>query len=293
MNGFRKLLYKIPSNLVTIETLVKEANLSNDILANMKKGGLKHIPIFKEKIEIILQQTLSKIDFSKIKGIVIAQSVPFKIDLKLERKIPITTISGQPCAITHLGIELANEWQKNIKQDILLVAIDKPLSIDKRLYFNSAMGDIILVGVLSNKNVKHKILSSYVDSYIFADNGEYSDIQDINRFRENNPLLIRENIINNLKKIDLELNDIDYIFPHTPYLQIWDIMAKVLNYPREQIFTKYIDKTGHLNSNDSFFHYLKAIENGIITKGNKVLLVNNGFGGSRGSTIIEYIGGQK
>jgi len=286
--GFRELLYKMPTNVVAIDDLIKEANMSNNILENMKNGGLKYIPIFKENIKNILKKLLLKIDFSKIGGIIVAQSVPFKIDLDIN--IPTTTISGQPCAIMHLGIELAKKWQQDIKQDILLIGIDKQLSTDKRLYFNSAMGDIIIIGVLSNQNIKHKILSSYVDSYIFAYNGELSKNEDIIKFRENNPLLIRENIFNNLKRCNLDLKDIKYIFPHTPYLQIWDIMAKLLRYSREKIMTNYINQTGHLNSNDSFYHYLKSAEDGIVKKGDKVLLINNGFGGSRGSTIIEYRG---
>ena len=88
----------------------------------------------------------------------------------------------------------------------------------------------------------------------------------------------------------LDLNDIKYIFPHTPYTQIWDIMAKILDYPRERIWTNYIEETGHLNSNDSFYHYLKAIEQRIVKKDDVVLLLNNGFGGSRGSTILKYKG---
>jgi len=286
--GFKDLICRIPQQSVHIEKLVKEAKLPNEILENMKNGGLEYIPIFKEDRVSVLKDTLKNIDLSNVGGAIIAQSIYFKIDIDFN--IPVTTISGQPCAITHLGIDLALQWHKEIKKDILLIGIDKSQSIDKRLYFNSAMGDVIIIGIVSNQNIKHKILSTYTHSYIFADNGEFSNIDDINKFRENNPLLIRENILTNLKNANLKLTDIKYIFPHTPYLQIWDLMSKVLNYPRERIWTKYISQTGHLNSNDSFYHYLKAIENKIIQKGDKVLLINNGFGGSRGSSILEYGG---
>ncbi len=284
--GFKNLIYKIPKQLVHIEKLAKEAKLSDEVLENMKNGGLEYIPIFQADRITILKEVLKSFDLSNIGSVIVAQSIPFAIDLDLN--IPITTISGQPCAITHLGINLALQWHKEIKKDILLIGIDKIQSIDERLYFNSAMGDVIILGIISNQDIKHKILSTYTHSYIFADNGEFSNSSDIQKFRENNPLLIRENIFRNLKKANLKLIDIKYIFPHTPYLQIWDLMSKVLNYPREQIWTHYINQTGHLNSNDSFFHYLKAIENKIVQKGDKVLLINNGFGGSRGSTILEY-----
>ena len=284
--GFKNLIYRIPQQLVHIEKLVKEAKLPNEVLENMKNGGLEYIPIFQEDRVHILKDALKNLDLSNVGGAVIAQSIPFKIDIDFD--IPVTTISGQPCVITHLGINLALQWYKEIKKDILLIGIDKSQSINERLYFNSAMGDVIIIGVVSNQNIKHKILSTHTHSYIFADNGEFSNSDDINKFRENNPLLIRENILTNLKKANLKLTDIKHIFPHTPYLQIWDLMSKVLNYPRERIWTNYINQTGHLNSNDSFFHYLKAIENNIIQKGDKVLLINNGFGGSRGSSILEY-----
>jgi len=286
--GLKKLIYNMPKNIVHIDTLLEYSDISNEILQNMKRGGLEYIPISKRDNIFLLQELLENFDLYTIGGVIIAQSVPFKLDIDFP--FPKTTISGQPCAITHLAIDLATQWCKDIKKDILIIGIDKNLSINKRLYFNSAMGDIVIIGVISQKNIIHKILSIYSDSYIFADEGEFSEEKDILNFREHNPLLIRENIFNNLQKANLSLEDIKYIFPHTPYLQIWDIMAKVLRYPREKIWTKYINRTGHLNSNDSFFHYLKAIEENIVKKGDIVLLINNGFGGSRGSTIIKYRG---
>jgi len=288
--GFKDLTYALPDNLVSIENLLKETSLSNEILENMRSGGLRYIPISTVPIETLIQEAYSKINIvnSNIKGVIYAQSVPFKVDLFPH--IPSTTISGQPCAVLHTALKFSLDWSEKIERDILIIGADRIGSIDERLYFNSAMGDVAIVGVIGNKDILHQILSTHIDSYIFADDGELSKESDIVKFRENNPLLIRENILTNLSKMNMSLKDIKYIFPHTPYLGIWDVMSTVLKYSREKIITKYIDKTGHLNSNDSFFHYLKAIEEGLVKKNDNVLLINSGFGGTRGSTIIKYMG---
>jgi len=287
--GFKQLEYAIPKNIVSIEDLVKDANLSNEILVNMKNGGLKFIPISIENIDILIKEAISKLNSNKLwGGVIYAQSIPFKINLF--PNTPSTTISGQPCSILHTALKFSLDWSRSSNKDILLIGADKVVSINERLYFNSAMGDVAIVGVIGNENILHQVLSIHIDSYIFADNGELSKKSDIVKFRENNPLLIRENIMTNLSKVNIKLKDIKFIFPHTPYLGIWDLMSKVLRYPRERIITKYINKTGHLNSNDSFFHYLRAIEDGFVKKDDTVLLINSGFGGTRGSTIMRYKG---
>ncbi len=287
--GFKQLEYAIPNNLVNIENLVKESNLSDDILTNMKNGGLEYIPI-SNNIKSLIKEAISKLELenSSLGGVIYSQSLPFKINIFPD--IPSVTVSGQPCAILHTALELSLNWSKNINKDILIIGADRIVSVEERLYFNSAMGDVAVVGIVNQKDIIHQVLSTHSDSYIFADNGELSEERDILKFREHNPFLIRENIETNLKKADLKLKDIKFIFPHTPYLKIWDLMAIVLNYPREQIVSKYINKTGHLNSNDSFYHYLKAIEDDLIKKNDTVLLINSGFGGTRGSTVIRYKG---
>lgn len=292
--GFQKLEYTLPTDLLHIEELVKEANLSDEILSNMKNGGLEYIPISKEKINVLIEETVEKLKIfdkkNEIDIIIYAQSIPFKIDIF--KDIPSITVSGQPCAILHTALKLASTYLNTINSNksILIIGADKVVSTDERLFFNSAMGDIAIAGLFSKVKIIHQVLSIHVDSYIFATNGELSKETEIANFRENNPILIRNNIETNLQKSNLKLKDIKYIFPHTPYLKIWDLMATVLKYPRESIITNYLNKTGHLNSNDSFFHYLKAIEDKIVKAGDIVLLINPGFGGTRGSTIIQYNG---
>jgi 3-oxoacyl-[acyl-carrier-protein] synthase-3 len=287
MYGLKELNFTLPSNTISIDTIAKEIDLDKEILQNIKNGGLKTIP-FCSDIYSLIEKSFLKIDLTDIKGVIYASSVDFEIKHDLD--IEFCKIGGEPCAVLHLALKLAQNWAKKVNGDILVMGVDKPLSLNKRVYFNSVNGDIVITAIVSNKNVQHQIISSYTDSYIFADNGEKSKQNDIIKFRENNPLLIRENIYTNLKKANLDLNDIKYIFPHTPYIQIWDIIAKILNFPRERIWTNYIEETGHLNSNDSFYHYLKAIEQRIVKKDDIVLLLNNGFGGSRGSTILKYKG---
>jgi len=146
--GFKDLTYALPNNLVSIENLLKETSLSNETLENMRHGGLRYIPISTVPIETLIQEAYSKINIvnSNIKGVIYAQSVPFKVDLFPH--IPSTTISGQPCAILHTALKFSLDWSEKIKRDILIIGADRIGSIDERLYFNSAMGDVVIVGVI-------------------------------------------------------------------------------------------------------------------------------------------------
>ncbi|WP_371821593.1 3-oxoacyl-[acyl-carrier-protein] synthase III C-terminal domain-containing protein [Catellatospora sp. IY07-71] len=67
---------------------------------------------------------------------------------------------------------------------------------------------------------------------------------------------------------------------------MWDTVANLLRYPRERIVTDFIRHTGHLSSNDTFVHYHRARMDRRVDDGDLVLLVNPGFGGSQGCTLI-------
>jgi 3-oxoacyl-[acyl-carrier-protein] synthase-3 len=67
---------------------------------------------------------------------------------------------------------------------------------------------------------------------------------------------------------------------------IWDIVSELLRFPRSKIMTDYIEDTGHLNSNDSFVHYARAVTDSRLRPGDIALLVNPGFGGTRGCTAL-------
>jgi len=304
--GFEELTYEMPSNLVDVDTLIRDAGYGDEMVARVKSGGLRRVPVASGKplTELInlsirkLGRTIPSLS-SKVKGIILAHSIPFLapshipfINLCLQgsdlENIPSIGVSGQPCAVIHLAVQLAGFWLEKIPDDmgILVIGADQAYSPEERIFFGSAMGDVSLAGLVTKNSLQNRVLASFVHSEIIAYEGELSPEADIAHFRKLNPLFIRYAIESCLQRGGVNLNDLSYIIPHTPYTMIWDVIAELLRYPRERILTDYISETGHLNSNDSFVHYTRATVEGKIKSGDLALLVNPGFGGTRGCTLI-------
>ncbi|WP_163211861.1 3-oxoacyl-[acyl-carrier-protein] synthase III C-terminal domain-containing protein [Bacteroides sp. 519] len=280
---------------------------NQELLKKIQAGGISKIPasndvLLTELIKKTITDFLSKYKVQKkcIKKIYIAHSLPFLSpstfsffehsfsDLGLEN-IPRAAISGQPCAILHFCVYLAglqlNKLELN--DSILVIGADKAFSNGERIFFNSAMGDSVFIGLITKNTKDNLILSSYIHTKVVAYQGENSDKNQIDDFRAANPSFIRMAIENALQKAKLNIQDIKYIIPHTPYTQIWDTISALMHIPIDKFLINYISETGHLNSNDSFIHYTRATNEKLINKNDIVLLINPAFGGTRGVTIIK------
>jgi 3-oxoacyl-[acyl-carrier-protein] synthase III len=235
----------------------------------------------------------------RIGAVVFAHSVPTLapdatpfLDLCLSSQPPLAVpriaVGGQPCSILHMAVQLAGAWLEELDEGsgVLLLGADRAYSASERVFFRSAMGDSAVAGLVTLDARNNHILASISDSEIIAVAGELSPEPEINRFRNSNPLRIRQIIHACLAKAHVSLNQVAFIVPHTPYLSIWDMMAKLLPFPRHRILTDYIGDTGHLNSNDSFVHYVRAVHERKIISGDLALLINPGFGGTRGCTLV-------
>jgi len=304
--GFKYMEYNLPS-LISVEDIIGKLNYSSNMLNKIKEGGLLKIPannniLLTNLIRDAVVNILTKEDSlqKKIKNIYLAHSLPFLSSANFPffehcfkglgfENIPKIALSGQPCSILHFatylsGLELDN-YGKN--EGVLIIGADKAYSNKERVFFNSAMGDAVFVGFLTKNIENNQILTSYTHTNIIAYNGEKSDNEQIDKYRATNPSLIRLAIETALKQANLSINDIKYIVPHTPYNQIWDSIAILMKISRRKFLTNYISETGHLNSNDSFIHYIRAVRENLISKGEIALLINPGFGGTRGITIIK------
>jgi 3-oxoacyl-[acyl-carrier-protein] synthase-3 len=169
---------------------------------------------------------------------------------------------------------------------VIVLGADRAQHPAERFFFGSVMGDAAIALAMGRRSSRLRVLNISQHSEILATEGELSDQDAIQRFRERNPLLIRHIILRCIEEVGYTLDDVAAIVPHTPYTMIWDVMASLLDYPREAILTEDIGVTGHMNSNDSMVHLLRAIERGRLLTGDLVVLINPGFGGTRGCTLI-------
>lgn len=222
--------------------------------------------------------------------IYIAHSLPFikgfrGWELNDYFKVPILYLSGLPCAITHMAVKSAvAQIEKGRYDRILVFGADKAYSDCERNFFGTIMGDAVVGMMLERGEGLHEVVACWLDTVLFASEGENSDQGSIQKYRETLPLLLRDAYRNCLNKGGL--NAVDFIAPHTSGREIWDVFAGMVHIKRARILDDNIIRTGHFNSNDSFYHYFTHCEDETIGSGKTAMLINPGFGGTRGCTIL-------
>ncbi len=304
--GFDYMDYYLP-DLIGIKHVIESADYSEETYNKISSNGLFKVPaqndlLLTEMINMaVLKFLKNKSNIANnIKYVFLAHSLPFLSapDFPFFDKcfnntelmnIPNIAISGQPCSILHFATQLACLKLVDLapNDSILLIGADKAYSHNERVFFNTIMGDAVFISLVVNNPTNNQIISSQTDTNIIAYNGENSEKEQIERFRASNPSFIRSAILNILKNTDLEIGEVKYIIPHTPNLEIWKTVSALMKIPQEKFLTNYITETGHLNSNDSFIHYIRAVNENIIKLNDYVLLINPGFGGTRGVTLIK------
>lgn len=254
-------------------------------------AGLSHVPIDNGRLlsDMILKCC------SQLKNqpdvVYIAHSIPIirrggDDSLSQAFNVPVFYLSGMPCAIMHETVKAAvNLVSQGKCRRIWVVGADKAYSDRERCFFGTVMGDSTVALAIEAASDQHLVLGSYVNTHVYAAYGENSKEEAISSYRTQTTLLLREAYKRCLYSAGVE--SVDYIAPHTPNHRVWDAFAEATGFDRSAIFDQGLADTGHMNSHDSYFHYLRACEQGLIKKGERVMLINPGFGGTQGCTLIQ------
>lgn len=306
-----KMIYVLPDKMCTTEEIVKEAGYGQDVADRIKQSGVYSVAMDNGTLlTTYINQALKKIKEevpdikNRVRHIVFVHSIPFLSPKNVDfarlcfmededfQRVPYFALSGQPCAIFHMGLQVSKYLlmasEGNGDEGVLLIGADKGYCSDDRIFFNTIMGDSVLGAFITENGEGIRILSSCSNSHIVGYAGENTPEDITVEFRKLNPLYIRNVMEACAGQAGLTLKDVKYVVPHSCNMQLWDSVAEISRFPRERILDRYLHSTGHLNSNDSFIHYLRGIRDGFIKRGDICILVNPGFGGTRGCTLLQF-----
>ncbi len=290
--------------LVSARDLAESAGLPAAELERMHQGGIRSIPVAQLPLPDLLRECLDDLaergwDPSRCRLAVFAHSLVLRDDemacatAAIRSRCPSLDaaplfLTGRPCSILHLALQVACAALEEPAEgrSVLLLGGDVAPTADDRFFFGSAMGDAMVGASLGRARTAGTVLAVANTAHVIASEGTASPEADIGRFRLENPSAIRDVLELALRRASLGWSDLDHVVPHTPYTHIWDAMAVLCGLPRERFLDRYIERTGHLNSNDVLVHYRTASEDGTIAPGQVVALVSPGFGGARGCTVV-------
>lgn len=288
MTVIKEFACELGSRIQKIEEIA--LNYPTAEIMHMHKIGLERIPTDNNRMLLEMIQVVCGKITRKPDCILIAHSLPFicrdgKAAESCWQNAPTYYLSGMPCAIMHKAVETASLLlEKGKYRSILVIGADKAYSYEERIFFGTIMGDGVVALLLEREEGPHQILASFVSSTIIAPDGENSSETDIAAFRSKNASLMRRAMEKCLQKSGLE--KVDYYVTHTSNREFWDNLAKLTGIPRETFLDSNIENTGHLNSHDSFYHYFYWCDKGVIQPGQTAMLINPGFGGTQGCTLL-------
>lgn len=290
MIGIRQCIYSLGKKQRTVSEIA--SHLTDQQCERMREIGLDKIPTDNElMLDDMIASVFSCLE-EKPERVYIAHSLPFiRTDsmtyYPCGSEYPTIYFSGLPCAIMHKTVELACRAMRNRRfQRVLVIGADKAYCDRERLFFGSAMGDGVVALLLEKGYLGDVIVQSHVSTTLIAPDGENSAPEVIARFRQSNPTLVRDGIKKCLQLA--ELDRVDHYVTHTSNREFWDVMAKLCKEPRSKFLDQNICNTGHMNSHDSFYHYFHWCKLGVIKPGETSLLINPGFGGTQGFTLIRH-----
>ena len=138
-------------------------------------------------------------------------------------------------------------------------------------------GDALTIGAADiNTPFSKEIINKY--RYISMNGGE------VLRFAVS---AIADSIKEVLKETGISMDDIKYIVPHQANVRIIQSAAKILHVDLEKFYIN-IDKYGNTSSASVPIALNEIYENGMIKKGDKLILVAFGGGLTYASTVIEW-----
>jgi 3-oxoacyl-[acyl-carrier-protein] synthase-3 len=91
-----------------------------------------------------------------------------------------------------------------------------------------------------------------------------------------------------LEGAGLELNDLRWIVPHNVSLRSWEILAKLLEFPMDKIWTQNIARVGHTVSCDHMINLVDMEREGALHEGDYLLLFTFGFGARWSAMVIQH-----
>ena len=100
--------------------------------------------------------------------------------------------------------------------------------------------------------------------------------------------IAQRTILECMDEAGLALSDIRWLVPHNVSRRSWEILARLLAFPEDRIWTKNIPRVGHTISCDHVVNLVDMAAEGALRPGDKLLLFTFGFGASWSCLVLEH-----
>lgn len=210
---------------------------------------------------------------------------------KLQRELGLLSakqiaISQQGCVGAAAFYDIAGSFfASNPEENIVLcIAADMlPPKTNREILFN-LVSDAASAWVLQRDSQKNRYVAHASISQPFYWDGDAASHQLLAAYFP----LAKKVVEQALARADLSMQDISAVIPHNVSRKSWELLAGILDYPKEQIFMSNISRVGHAISSDNTINLVDAEATGFLQPGKYYLVFNFGFGATWMAAIFQH-----
>ncbi|MFE6375617.1 3-oxoacyl-[acyl-carrier-protein] synthase III C-terminal domain-containing protein [Bacillus subtilis] len=310
MIGLEEVEFYVPSVRPSIYELQEQLGLSSSEMEQLTEyHKLHHIAVEKylsvhEMLEIAAKNLFSqcRVSTEEIGLILFTHSIPqicpflfdpisrIKETYGLEN-VPSFSIGQLNCASLDYLLFVCKQWllaRKDMK-GILFFSADKMFTQSFRYLKNSSvMGDAAVAGWVKKNATRNFILSSGIDVHATIYDGEASKEEEFNWFQRTFTMGLVKTFRQTLKKQNVPLDQLRYIFPSNVNTSTWGKVSRMLKLPAERFYFPTLSQVGHAHNADALLNYSHAVEYGMLKKGDFFATLTVGMGSTFGCTLFQH-----
>lgn len=197
---------------------------------------------------------------------------------------PVIGVAQLACSTFHSALRLARGLlaaEPDLRNVLCVVADRFPPKANREIVYNM-MSDGAVAGIVSREGPGQEVLAaSQITRGVYWD-CETTHDQLVAGFFP----IMRDCLNAALAQVGMTAADLDLIVPHNVNVKSWDLLASVLRYPREKIWTDNIPRFGHAVACDNAVNHIDAVAAGRIRPGDRVAWLVTGFGAHWNCTIV-------
>ena len=202
------------------------------------------------------------------------------------------SMTMQNCASSIGVLEVAQNFLRNEPSEsakVLVVTGEKAFTPSVQLIPGiSVMGEASAACLISKKAGPNQILSVEQVTLGQFSNGVRSTPAQLKEFQDLYAPTVVQTIRNALEKASVSQEEIKYIAPHNINVSSWKSVAQLMGFPLQQIYLKNVARYGHCFCSDVFLNLDDLQSDGLIAKGDVVVLVSVGLGATFGAAVVRH-----
>jgi 3-oxoacyl-[acyl-carrier-protein] synthase-3 len=287
--------WQLPAS--TVETLRRSYGYSEvrrqkpgetllDLLANAARG-LSTLPVNESRIRYVLYARTVPVSLPYPHN-----PLPELCELLNLQAATAFAVSHHGCASGLLAVDIAGRllaMDGDPDALALIVAGEQVFTLDKMLRPEAQIfGEASAACLVSGDGARDRVLSYATLQRGDLDHWDPDNLDYAERFGKEYATLMGEVIGTAAARAGLRVDELALILPHNINVRSWRKVCQRIGLPTSVVLLDNVARLGHTFAADSFLNYRAAVDGGLLSAGDRYLIVSAGYGSIFSAMVLEH-----